>query len=41
MGYFKKLTTEKSVKARSLKWTVSMFTIILLLIKYLNHIAYK
>ena len=41
MGYFKKISSMDFKKTRSLKWTVSMFFIVIFLMIYLNKIAYN
>jgi len=39
MNYFRKITYDNTIKARSLKWTIAMFLIVMALIAYLNKIA--
>ena len=39
MNYFRKITSDNTIKARSLKWTIAMFLIVMALITYLNKIA--
>ena len=39
MNYFRKITSDITIKTRSLKWTIAMFLIVMALIAYLNKIA--
>ena len=39
MNYFRKIISDNTIKTRPLKWTVTMFLIVVALITYLNKIA--
>ena len=39
MNYFRKITSNNTIKTRPLKWTIAMLLIVMALIAYLNKIA--